>query len=84
LGEIGNLSDLRAVVFVDEPEMGRVAVGMPVEFTWDALPGRVWKGHVERMPAQIVTMGSRQVGEIVCRLENEDRALPAGANVNAG
>jgi HlyD family secretion protein len=83
LGEVGNLDELRAVVYVDEPEMGRVGVGMPVEFTWDALPGRVWKGHVEKMPAQIVTLGSRQVGEVVCRLENEDRALPAGANVNA-
>jgi hypothetical protein len=56
---------------------------MPVEFTWDALPGQVWKGRVEKMPAQIVSHGSRQVGEVVCRLNNENRALPAGANVNA-
>ena len=83
LGEVGNLGELRAVVYVDEPELGRVGVGMAVEFTWDALPGRVWKGRVEKMPSQVVTLGSRQVGEVVCRLENADGALPAGANVNA-
>ncbi|MEP7365246.1 MAG: efflux RND transporter periplasmic adaptor subunit, partial [Acidobacteriota bacterium] len=83
LGEVGKLDELRAVVYVDEPELGRVGVGMAVEFTWDALPGRTWKGRVEKMPSQIVALGSRQVGEVVCRLVNEDRALPAGANVNA-
>ena len=83
MGEAGNLGELRVIVYVDEPELGRVGVGMPVEFTWDALPGRTWKGRVEKLPSQIVTLGSRQVGEVVCRLDNGDRALPAGANVNA-
>ena len=61
IAEVGKLEELRAVVAVDEPEMGRVGVGMPVEFTWDAQPGRKWAG----------------------RVENADRTLPAGANVNA-
>lgn len=83
IAEVGRLEELRAIVAVDEPEMGRVAVGMPVEFTWDAQPGRRWAGRVEKMPARIVASGSRQVGEVVCRVENAGRTLPAGANVNA-
>lgn len=83
IAEVGKLEQLRAVVYVDEPELGRVGVGMPVEFTWDAQPGRKWAGRVEKLPARIVASGSRQVGEVICRVENADRTLPAGANVNA-
>jgi len=83
IGEVGKLDQLRAIVYVDEPELGRVSTGLPVELTWDALPGRTWSAKVERMPAQVVALGSRQVGEVVCRLESGGQALPVGANVNA-
>jgi HlyD family secretion protein len=70
-------------VFIDEPELGRVAPGMPAIITWDAIPGRQWDGRVERMPAQVVTMGTRQVGEVSVRIVNAGEALPPGANINA-
>jgi HlyD family secretion protein len=38
---------------------------------------------VDKMPTQIVPLGTRQVGEVQCLIDNRDGALPAGANVNA-
>jgi len=69
-------------VFVDEPDLGRVTKGMPVTITWDALPGRQWKGSVDRLPTRIVALGSRQVGEVVCVIENPNRDLLPGTNVS--
>ena len=80
---VGRLDRLRVRVYVDEPELGRVAEGQPVTITWDALPGKQWHGTVERKPASIQALGSRQVGEVICSIENPGRELVPGANVNA-
>ncbi len=79
---IGRLERVHVNVFVDEPDLGRVAKEMPVIITWDALPGRQWKGSVDRLPTQIVPLGSRQVGEVVCVIENPNRDLLPGTNVS--
>jgi HlyD family secretion protein len=83
VANIGRVDELVVKVFIDEPELGRVAPGMPAVITWDAMPGKQWEGRVEKMPLQIVTMGTRQVGEVSVRIPNEDKMLPPGANINA-
>ncbi|MFN0104083.1 MAG: efflux RND transporter periplasmic adaptor subunit [Bryobacteraceae bacterium] len=83
VANIGRVDELMVKVFIDEPELGRVAPGMPAVITWDAMPARQWEGRVEKMPVQIVTLGTRQVGEVPVRIANAERALPPGANVNA-
>jgi HlyD family secretion protein len=83
VASIGRLDHVRVKVYVDEPDLGRVMKGMPVTITWDALPGRQWKGLVDRTPTEIVAMGARQVGEVLCDIANPDMDLPPGANVNA-
>jgi HlyD family secretion protein len=80
---LGRLDRVRVTVYVDERDLGRVRKGMPVKITWDALPKREWKGSVDRTPTQIVPLGTRQVGEVVCLIENPDRDLLPGTNVNA-
>jgi HlyD family secretion protein len=60
-----------------------VAEGQPVTINWDALPGRAWQGQVERKPANIVGLGSRQVGEVLCTIDNPGRVLLPGTNVDA-
>ena len=82
IGEVGKLDQLRVIVYVDEPELGRVQKGMPVTISWDALPGRQWKGVVDSVPTQVVALGTRQVGEVICRIDNPDLSLLPGTNVN--
>ena len=80
---VGRLERVRALIYVDEPELGRVEPGRAVTITWDAKPGREWKGVVEKMPTQVAPLGNRQVGEVQCRVENPDSDLLPGANVTA-
>lgn len=82
VASIGQLAKVRVKVFVDEPDLGRVTRGKPVVITWDAIPGRQWKGVVDKTPTQIVSLGTRQVGEVFCVIENPDRDLLPGTNVN--
>ena len=83
VASIGLLDRVDVTVYVDEPDLGRVTKGMAVTITWDALPGRQWKGTVDRTPTQIVANGSRQVGEVICLIQNPDMDLLPGTNVNA-
>jgi HlyD family secretion protein len=82
VASIGQLDRVRVKVFVDEPDLGRVARGKPVVITWDALPGRQWKGMVDKTPTQIVPLGTRQVGEVLCVIDNPGNELLPGTNVN--
>ena len=83
IAEIGRAGRVNAVVYIDEPELGRVSKGMPVKITWDAMPDRTWEAVVEKLPTQIVPLNSRQIGEVLCTLANENGVLPPGANINA-
>jgi HlyD family secretion protein len=78
----GDLSHMLVRTFVDEPEIGRLAVGQKVEVNWDAIPGRIWTGVVGTIPATVKLRGARNVGEVTCTIDNHDlRLLP---NVNVG
>jgi len=83
LANVGQLDRVRVRLYVDEPELGRVAEGRPVGITWDALPGKQWDGSVERMPSSIQPLGTRQVGEVICIIANPGRELLPGTNVDA-
>jgi HlyD family secretion protein len=80
--QVGDLSRMLVRTFVDEPDIGRLAVGQKIEVTWDALPGRIWSGSVSTVPSTVKLRGSRNVGEVTCTVDNRDqRLLP---NVNVG
>jgi HlyD family secretion protein len=83
VAKVGQIDKVRVRVYVDEPELGRVAQGLPVTITWDALQGRKWTGVVERMPTGVIALGTRQVGEVICIIENPNRDLLPGTNINA-
>jgi len=83
VASIGKLDRVRVNVYVDEPDLGRVTRGLPVSITWDALPGRTWSGTVDKTPTQIEALGSRQVGQVLCVIENPGRDLLPGTNVTA-
>ncbi len=83
VASIGKLERVKVNVYVDEPDLGRVTRGLPVAITWDALPGRIWKGEVDTTPTQVEALGSRQVGKVICVIENPNRDLLPGTNVTA-
>jgi HlyD family secretion protein len=82
LARVGDIARIRVRVFVDEPDLGRVAMAQPVLVSWDGLPGKQWKGDVERLPAQVAELGTRTVGEVACILDNPGRALLPNVNLN--
>ncbi len=79
------VADLRKVLvraFVDEPDVGRLAPGDPIEITWDAVPGRVWRSAVTAIPSTVKLRGSRNIGETTSIVDNKDlKLLP---NINVG
>ena len=70
LAELADLRQLRIRAFIDEPELGQIDVNQSVEILWDAHPDRVWNGRTEMLPKQVVTRGTRSVGELICSVTN--------------
>ncbi len=79
------MADLRKVMvraLVDEPDVARLALGNPIEITWDAVPGRVWRATVTDIPSTVKLHGARNVGETTSIVDNKDlKLLP---NINVG
>ena len=77
-----DLSKVLVRAFVDEPDIGRLAIGDKVEVTWDGLPGRIWNATVNTVPSAVKLRNTRTVGESTAIVNNSDlRLLP---NVNVG
>jgi multidrug efflux pump subunit AcrA (membrane-fusion protein) len=83
VASIGILDPVKVRVYVDEPELGRVKKGQSVRITWDALPSESWTGTVEKRPTEVIALGTRQVGEVLCTIGNPMHELVPGTNVNA-
>jgi HlyD family secretion protein len=71
LAELADLRQVRIRAFIDEPELGQIDVNQSVEILWDAHSDRVWKGKTEVVPKQVVTRGTRNVGELICSVSND-------------
>ena len=77
-----DLSKVLVRAYVDEPDVGRLAPGQKIELTWDAVPGRTWGGSVSSVPSTVKLLGTRNVGEATCVVNNSDlKLLP---NINVG
>lgn len=79
--QLANLKRVQVRAFVDEPEIGKLATGQPVSITWDALPGKSWHGEITQMPYTITTYGTRNVGQVLCGVDNDDGRLLPNINV---
>ena len=79
--QLANLRRVQVRAFVDEPELGKLAVNQPVTVSWDALPGKIWRGEISQMPYTITTYGTRNVGQVLCGVDNEDSRLLPNINV---
>jgi len=79
--QMADLKQIQIRAYFDEPEIGKLAVGKPVKIVWEALPSRVWHGHVARVPTTIVTYGTRNVGEALISVDDSDERLLPNTNV---
>ena len=82
LAEMADLHKVRVRAFIDEPDLGGLEVGEPVTITWDALANKSWMGTTENVPKQVVTHGTRSVGELLCAVNNDKLELLPNINVN--
>src|SRR5437588_1461649 len=81
--QVANLDQLQVRAFVDEPEIGKLALGEPVRISWDALPTQTWDGQVKTVTNTDSPRGTRNVGEVLCSVDQKDQArLLPNVNVN--
>jgi HlyD family secretion protein len=80
--QVADLSKVQLRAFVDEPDVGRLQPGQPMKVTWDGLPGRAWDGKVTQVPTTVVTLGTRNVGQFTCMVDNPEEKLLPNVNVN--
>lgn len=79
--QMADLTKERIRAYVDEPDLGRLKDGQSVIIRWDAKPGEIWHGHIERMPASVVTYTTRIVGEVLVALDDPENGLLPDTNV---
>ncbi|MGH9560922.1 MAG: efflux RND transporter periplasmic adaptor subunit, partial [Terracidiphilus sp.] len=82
LAEMADLRRVRVRAFVDEPDLGSLAVGQEVDVTWDGKPGKIWMGRTEQLPQQVVARGMRSVGDVLCSIDNSSQDLLPNTNVD--
>ena len=82
LMQVADLHHERIRAYFDEPEIGKLAVGQKIQIKWDAKPGRIWNGHIERTPVTVVNLGTRSVGEVLVTIDDLDSELLPQTNVN--
>ena len=78
---VADLTRMRVTAYFDEPEVGGLANGQSVIIYWDALPDKVWHGHVSQIPTTIISYGTRNVGECMVTVDDADGMLQPNANV---
>jgi HlyD family secretion protein len=81
--QLADLHHERVRAYFDEPEIGRLAVGQKIQIKWDAKPGRIWNGHIERTPVTVINLGTRSVGEVLVKIDDADGELLPDTNVTA-
>lgn len=79
--QMADLRHERVRAYFDEPEIGRLAVGQEIQIKWDAKPGQEWKGHIERTPVTVITYGTRNVGEVLVKIDDPKNDLLPDTNV---
>jgi len=81
LAQIADLKLERVRAYFDEPDLGRLALGQSVVIRWDAKPGVEWHGHIEHLPASVVTYTTRNVGEVLVSIDEPRDGLLPDTNV---
>jgi HlyD family secretion protein len=79
--QLADLQRERIRAYFDEPEIGKLEVGQKIQIKWNAKPGQLWNGHIERTPITVFTFGTRNVGEVLVKIDDFDGILLPDTNV---
>jgi HlyD family secretion protein len=79
--EMADLSKLQVRAYFDEPEIGDLQLNNPVSIVWDAKPDMKFHGRITRLPSNIITYGTRNVGEVLVSVEDSNGVLLPSTNV---
>ena len=79
--QMADLTKIQIRAYFDEPELGKLAVGQPIKIVWDARPGRIWHGHIARIPATVINYFTRNVGEVLVAVDDSGGSLLPNTNV---
>jgi HlyD family secretion protein len=79
--EMADLSKLQVRAYFDEPEIGDLQLNNPVSIVWDAKPDMKFHGFITRLPSNIITYGTRNVGEVLVSVEDSNGVLLPNTNV---
>ena len=79
--QLADLKHERVRAYFDEPEIGALSVGQPALIKWEAKPGQVWKGHIERVPVTVTQYETRRVGEALISIDSDADGLLPDTNV---
>ncbi len=80
--QIADLNHMEVLAYFDEPDIGKLHLGQPVTITWVAKANQTWHGHITRLPATVITYTTRNVGEVLCSIEDPHDGLLPDTNVN--
>lgn len=81
LAQLYQPGQVRVKAYVDEPDLGRIAMGQDIEVEWDGLPEKRWAARVEQLAQQVLAMGNRSVGFVFCSIEGDSKELLPNVNV---
>jgi HlyD family secretion protein len=79
---MADLSRVQARVRVDETDLGKIAPGMPAKITVASFPGKRFSGTIEKIEPQAVVEQNVTLFPVLIALENEERLLRPGMNVD--
>jgi HlyD family secretion protein len=79
--EMADLTKVQVRAYFDEPDIGKLSIGLPIRIVWDALPMRSWQGHIARLPSTVINITTRHVGAAIITVDNADRTLLPDTNV---
>jgi HlyD family secretion protein len=79
--QMADLHNERVRAYFDEPDLGKLAVGQSVDIKWDAKPGMLWHGYIERTPITVITYTTRNVGEVLVHVNDVNGQLLPDSNV---
>ena len=67
--------------YVDEPDLGRIAIGQAVVIEWDGMPNKQWTGRIEKPAEQVVALNNRSIGNVFCSVDGAPPELIPNLNV---